>query len=221
MSNGEYEKIDFSRTAFQYSKWTNATCDECDFRGANFVFAKLENSLFLNCDFGPSGAGKDQIRTVLFDTLSSTIAKPGQQFSVCGFVGARFGGCTWNSIEFLGCNFAFADLGGVRIGTNVSIDASNLFGASNASPEFLIWAFNQPVTFTNITSQKQWDDVLGSKNLPYCQGCPEFVQWASNQWIAGEQSRRELHVKGGFYPPYTNSVVEAWLTWSSQNLTNN
>jgi hypothetical protein len=136
-------------------------------------------------------------------------AQDGCEFESSSFVGARFSVFDgWNGMFFQECNLAYADLSHSDV-TNKIIDYCNLFGASNASPNFLRWASRGNLVFTNITSHTNWIKWiraarfrLGTGESPMKIRSPEFYAWASNQWIASN---------------YTNTP-QAWLAWSQTNL---
>jgi hypothetical protein len=108
----------------------------------------------------------------------------------------------WNSVSFEWCNFAFAHLWQVVIGTNVNFEFCNLYGATTASPDFIKWAYHQRVVFTNVVTLEGWHYCLTNRPLAYKAGGPEFMEWASNQF--------NLYIN-------TNNP-QAWINWSRENL---
>jgi uncharacterized protein YjbI with pentapeptide repeats len=202
LSAGNYEQVNFSLAQLYQSKWNQARCEQCDFRGADFAEANFSGASFWECDFGFAYDGQLQTNTYLGSAHFSGIPKTNiNYFSTCSFVGANFSYSEWNLVKFHSCNFAYANLDGVQIGTNVTITGCNLFGASNASPEFLIWAYCQPVILTNIISFEKWLSFLHSGEQSRA-GSSEFMAWASNQWTVF------MH---------TNDP-QKWYAWRNQHL---
>ena len=81
----------------------------------------------------------------------------------------------------------------------------NLYGATNASPDFVKWARHQSLVFTNISTDEAWDTWLTNHPAACQVGSPDFFLWASNQWT-------------NFKSPL---AVETWRSWSAKNLTDN
>ena len=82
------------------------------------------------------------------------------------------------------------------------MNGCNLFGSSNASPEFVAFAYHQDLFFTNITSFESWKTWADENVFKGTKGSPEFFTWASNQWASFRD---------------TNST-ETWADWRKANL---
>lgn len=194
-SDGTYDGINFSCADFTMSKWDNAVCLNNDFRGACFWGITFKNTKFNHCDFGYVMKGKKEINSI----VQCQFAAP-TSFFLCNFTASSSVGI-WNSVAFEWCNFAYAQIWPFAIGTNVSFEYCNMYGARTSSPEFIKFAYHQRVVFTNVTSLEEWHHCV-TNVLDYKAGSPEFMAWASNQFIT--------NIK-------TNDV-KAWLDWSRENL---
>jgi len=196
-SDGTYEKINFSSASFDFSKWNNTLSENCSFRGASFWAATFNHSTFVWCDFS----------NALFQTQ---FTGDRSEFRVCNFAGAEFPMCFLNSVEFFGCNLAYADLTHAFIGVNGYTNTAdtffccNLYGAI-ASPDTIRFVSHQLVTFTNVVSLEQWKHCsTNGVAMRYQKGGPEFMNWASNQFAIYNK---------------TNDP-QAWLNWRRANLEN-
>jgi uncharacterized protein YjbI with pentapeptide repeats len=193
-SDGTYERINFSGANLDFSKWNNTLSEDCTFRSASFWAAIFNRSTFIWCDFS----------NALFQTQ---FTGDHSEFRVCNFTGAAFPMNFWNTVEFFGCNLAYADLTHLFIGVNGFTNTAdtlfccNLYGAT-ASPDTIVAARHQLVTFTNVVSLEQWNYCVTNRLVVYQRGGPEFLNWASNQF--------SIYNK-------TNDP-RAWLIWSHDNL---
>jgi hypothetical protein len=198
-SDAEFEKVSFEGAEFMMSKWDNAKSAYCDFRGASFWGVAFNSSSFSLCDFGYAGEGKTQRASDFLVNFQGGRS----QFTMCNFAGAEIPLGIWNSVSFSWCNLAYAHLWHPFIGTNVSIEFCNLYGATTMSPELIKWAFRQRVVFANIVTLEKWHYCVTNR-LEYKTGSPEFVEWASNQ----------------FNTYVVTNNPKAWLDWSRENLKN-
>ena len=197
-SDAEIEKVNLADAELMMSRWDNTKSIYCDFRGASFWTVAFKNTTFSFCDFGNSGEGKNQRPAVFLVTMESDQKS---SFMMCNFASAELPLGIWNSVSFAWCNFANAHFGHPAIGTNVSMEYCNLFGATASSPDFIKWAYHQPVVFTNVTTLDGWHCSVTNK-LDYKAGSPEFIRWASNQ----------------FNTYVVTNNPQAWLDWSRDNL---
>jgi uncharacterized protein YjbI with pentapeptide repeats len=198
-SDAQFEKINCSNAEFMMSKWDNAKSIYCDFRGASFWAVTFKDVTFNSCDFGYTDQGKTQRPSVFIMQFAGNHS----EFMMCNFAGTDSQMGIWNSVSFAWCNFAYAHLGIVHIGTNVNFEYCNLYGATTSSPDFIKWAYHQPVVFTNIISMQEWYHCVTNR-LDYKAGSPEFMAWASNQ----------------FTTFINTNNPQAWLNWSRDNLKN-
>lgn len=196
-SDGTYEKVNFSCANLDFSKWNNTLSEDCNFQRASFWAATFSHSTFIWCDFS----------NALFQTQ---FTGDRSEFRVCNFAGAAFPMNWFNSVGFMACNFAHADLTFTLVGVNGYTNTAdtlfccNLFGAI-ASPEFIKFASHQLVTFTNVVSLDVWRHcVTNGAVMRYQRGGPEFMNWASNSF--------SIYNK-------TNDP-QAWLNWRRANLEN-
>ena len=143
-SDGTYENVNFSGANLDFSKWNNSFSENCNFRSASFWATTFNHSTFVWCDFS----------NALFQTQ---FTGDRSEFRVCNFVGAAFPLNIMNSVEFMGCNLAYANLTDVFIGVNGFTNTPdtffccNLYGAI-ASPDVIKFASHQLVAFTNVVS---------------------------------------------------------------------
>lgn len=172
-SDGTYENINFSHGTFDFSKWNNTLSEDCNFQMASFWAATFSHSTFVWCDFS----------NALFQTQ---FTGDKSEFRICNFAGAAFPMNWFNSVHFMTCNFAYADLTYTLVGVNGytntldTLWCCNLYGAT-ASPDFIKFASHELVTFTNIVSLEQWrHSVTNGAVMIYQRGGPEFMNWASN-----------------------------------------
>jgi uncharacterized protein YjbI with pentapeptide repeats len=196
-SDGTYENINFNGATLDFSKWNNTMSENCNFRSGSFWAATFNHSTFVWCDFS----------NALFQTQ---FTGDHSEFRVCNFTGAAFPMCFLNSVEFFGCNLAYADLTHALIGVNGYTNTAdtffccNLYGAT-ASPDTIKFVSHQLVAFTNVVSLEEWEHcVTNGVVMRFQKGGPEFMSWASNQ----------------FSIYYKTNDPQAWLNWSSENLKN-
>jgi uncharacterized protein YjbI with pentapeptide repeats len=196
-SDGTYENINFSHSTFDFSKWNKTLSEDCCFQRASFWATTFNNSTFVWCDFS----------NALFQTQ---FTGDRSEFRICNFAGAAFPMNWFNSVHFMACNFAYADLTYTSVGVNGytntldTLWCCNLFGAT-ASPDFIKFASHELVTFTNIVSLEEWKhSVTNGAVMVYQRGGPEFMNWASNAF--------SIYNK-------TNNP-QAWLNWRHANLEN-
>jgi hypothetical protein len=196
-SDGTYENVNFSRANLDFSKWNNTLSEDCNFQSASFWATTFSHSTFVWCD----------LSNALFQTQ---FTGDRCEFRICNFAYAAFPMNWFNSVCFMNCNFAYADLRYASVGVNGYTNTSdtlwccNLFGAT-ASPDFIKFASHQLVTFTNIVSLEKWrHSVTNGAVMIYQRGGPEFMNWASNQFAIYNK---------------TNDP-QVWLNWRRANLEN-
>ena len=193
-SDGTYENVNFLSANLDSSKWNNTLSENCNFRSASFWAATFNHSTFVWCDFS----------NALFQTQ---FTGDHSEFRVCNFPGAAFPLSILNSVEFFGCNLAYADLTHVFIGVNGFTNTSdtffccNLYGAI-ASPDTIKFVSHQLVAFTNVVSLEKWNYCVTNRTVVFQKGGPTFMNWASNQ----------------FSIYYKTNDPQAWLNWKRANV---
>lgn len=196
-SGGTFEQVNFSRAILDFSKWENVRCKNCSFQEASLWAATIKGSTFVWCDFGFVEGAKNTNGALFLTQFTGDRT----EFTVCNFAGAEFPMNDWSSAYFPWCNLAFADISNVHGTTNDTLFCCNLFGAT-ASPDTIVWAQNQLVTFTNVVTLEKWKGCATNGLIPYERGGPEFMKWASNQFAIYHK---------------TNDP-QAWLDWRRVNL---
>src|ERR1017187_4247913 len=148
-SRGYFDNVNFLRTVFDQSQWSYSSVQSCDFGSCDISDSVFTNVFFTLCNLDSA----DLSGTAFMEDPVAAHNK----FWNCSCVGTHFSHSSWNAVQFLECNLAYADLDGVEINTNSSFFRCNLFGAKNASPSFLAWvARSSEVAFTNITAFDSW-----------------------------------------------------------------
>lgn len=195
-SDGTYEKVNFSNANLDFSKWNNTLSEDCNFRDVSFWAATFNHSTFVWCDFS----------NALFQTQ---FTGDRSEFRVCNFTGAAFPMCFLNSVEFFGCNLAYANLTDALIGVNGYTNTAdtffccNLYGAS-ASPDVIKFVSHQLVLFTNIVTLEEWKHCVTNGAVIKQRGGSEFMNWASNAFSIYNKTNDQ----------------QAWLNWKRVNLEN-
>lgn len=136
ITNANLHKVYFARSKFY----------DCDFRESTFSEAQMGAIEAYNCNFAGCFFASAYIEG---------------RFLGCDFTGANLRGARLSGGRFEAVNFAHANLEGIDWGRNLFDHACNLYGVTNAPPEFIHWAKTNGMWFTNITGLTAWEKFHG------------------------------------------------------------